>query len=80
MAFFGVRDEVGAYVLLGLLHAMLAVAAMDTNSPPHGDGGAQRLWHHAYGGVQVLRGPAIQHGDGARGLGLSLRWQVAAGA
>jgi len=23
---------------------------------------------------------AVQHGDGAQGLGLSLRWQVAAGA
>jgi len=30
--FFGVRDEVGAYVLLGLLHAVLAVAATDANS------------------------------------------------
>jgi len=78
--FFGVRDEVGAYVLLGLLHAVLAVAATDANSPPLGDGGAQRLWQRADGGVRVLRRPAVQHGDGAQGPGMPLRWQVAAGA
>ena len=78
MAFFGVRDEVGAYMLLGLLHVVLAVAATDANSPPHGYGGAQRLWQHADGGVQLLRGPTVQHGNGAQGLGLSLRQQVAA--
>ena len=80
MAFFGVRDEVGAYMLLGLLQAVLTLAATDANSPPHGDGGAQRLWRRADGGVRVLCGPAVQHGDGAQGLGLSLHWQVAAGA
>ena len=70
----------GTYVLLGLLDVVLAVAATDVNSPPHGDGGAQRLWQRADGVVRVLRGPAVQHGDGAQGLGLLQRWQVAAEA
>jgi len=56
------------------------MAATDANSPPHGDGGAQRLWQRADGGVRVLRRPAVQHGDGAQGPGMPLRWQVAAGA
>jgi len=56
---------VGTYVLLGLLDVVLAVAATDVNSPPHGDGGAQRLWQRVDGGVRVLRGPTVQHGDGA---------------
>ena len=43
-------------------------------------GRAWWVWQRADGGVRVLRGPAVQHGDGAQGLGLSLRWQVAAGA
>ena len=70
----------GAYVLLGLLHAVVAVAATDANSPPLGDGGAQRLWQRADGGVWVPSGPVVQHGDGAQGPGMPLRWQVAAGA
>ena len=56
---------------------MLATATTDANSPPRGDGGAWWVWQRADGGVRVLRGPAVQHGGGARPVAGVGMWRQA---